>query len=105
MRAYIRANIYTEFLAIQEDIMLRAMKLLKQAGTGFALRSQTLYICRYDGLDDTNREVAEKRVREWASAQELPFPQQCAILDQSARSVHGRTQLFLPSRPVSVRSL
>lgn len=74
MRAYIRTTIYPEFLAIQEDIMLRTMKLLKQAGTGFALPSQTLYMTRYEGLDDAGREAAEKRVREWSSAQELPFP-------------------------------
>jgi MscS family membrane protein len=74
MRAYIRTIVYPEFLAIQEDIMLRTMKLVKQAGTGFALPSQTLYMAHYDGLDDSGREAAEKRVREWASAQELPFP-------------------------------
>ena len=54
--------------------MLRAMKLVKQAGTGFGLPSQTLYMTRYNSLDDAGREAAEKRVREWASAQELPFP-------------------------------
>ena len=74
MRAYIRTTIYSEFLAIQEDIMLRTMKLVKQAGTGFALPSQTLYMTRYEGVDDAGREAAEKRVREWASAHELPFP-------------------------------
>jgi len=47
---------------------------VKQAGTGFALPSQTLYMTRYEGLDDAGREAAEKRVREWSSAQELPFP-------------------------------
>ena len=74
MRAYIRTTIYSEFLAIQEDIMLRAMQVVKQSGTGFGLPAQTLYMTRYGGLDDAGREAAEKRVREWASAQELPFP-------------------------------
>lgn len=74
LRAYIRTTVYSDFLAIQEDIMLRVMKLVKQSGTGFALPSQTLYLSRYEGLDDDGRAAAEKRVREWASALELPFP-------------------------------
>jgi MscS family membrane protein len=74
MRAYFRTNSYPEFLAIQEDILLRVMKLLKQAGTGFSLPSQTLYMARDEGVDSAGREASEKRVREWASAQELPFP-------------------------------
>lgn len=74
MRAYIRTNVYSEFLAIQEDMMLRVMKLVQQAGTRFALPAQTLYMTRYEGLEDTKRDAAEKRVREWASAHELPFP-------------------------------
>lgn len=87
MRTYIRTTIYQEFLAIQEDIMLRAMKIVKQAGTGFALPSQTLYMARYDGLDDAGREAAEKRVREWGSAQELPFPD---LAEEHRKRVSGK---------------
>jgi MscS family membrane protein len=47
---------------------------VKQAGTGFALPSRTLYFTRDDGLDAEGRKSAEKHVREWASAQTLPFP-------------------------------
>ncbi|WP_420844294.1 hypothetical protein [Lamprobacter modestohalophilus] len=34
LRAYIRTTSYTEFLAIQENIMLRLMQAIQQAGTG-----------------------------------------------------------------------
>ena len=74
LRAYIRTTAYTEFLAIQEDIMLRVMQAIQQAGTGFALPAQTLYMARDSGLDADARAAAEQRVREWAAAHELPFP-------------------------------
>ena len=74
LRAYIRTSSYSEFLAIQEDILLRIMKLVERAGTGFAFPSRTLYIARDGGLDGERQQAAEKQVREWAAAQTLPFP-------------------------------
>lgn len=73
LRVYVRTTAYSEFLAIQEDIMLRLMKLVKQAGTGFALPAQTLYMARDNGLDAAARAAAETHVRKWAAAQDLPF--------------------------------
>jgi MscS family membrane protein len=74
IRAYIGTRTYTEFLAIQEDILLRIMELVKRAGTGFAFPSQTLYLGRDGGVDQQGQEAAERKVREWASAHTLPFP-------------------------------
>ena len=74
IRTYIRTSHYNEFLAVQEDILLRFMKVVKEAGTGFAFPSRTLYFTRDGGLDDERQQAAEKRLREWASAQTLPFP-------------------------------
>jgi len=74
IRAYIRTSHYNEFLAVQEDILLRVMKAVEQAGTGFAFPSRTLYLSRDGGLDHEKQQAAEKQVREWASAQALPFP-------------------------------
>ena len=74
MRVYIRTKHYNEFLAIQEDILLRAMKIVDRAGTGFAFPSRTLYLGRDGGLDPDKQQAAEKSVREWASAHTLPFP-------------------------------
>ena len=39
IRAYIMASVYRKFLAIQDDILLRVRKVVKQAGTGFAGRT------------------------------------------------------------------
>ena len=74
----IRINIDTsdrnEFRAIREDIYLRAMKIVTDAGTGFAFPSRTVYHARDDGLDAERQQASEAQVRAWFSAQELPFP-------------------------------
>ena len=74
IRAYIRTSDYNEFLAVQEDILLRIMQIVKKAGTGFAFPSSTLYHAHDGGLDSERQQGAEKQVREWALAQKLPFP-------------------------------
>lgn len=54
--------------------MLRIMDIVTEAGTGFAFPSSTVYHLQDDGLDEDKQKKAEKQVREWAAAQELPFP-------------------------------
>lgn len=78
LNVQIRVDIDTsdrvEFRAIREDIYLRVMKIVKDAGTGFAFPSRTVYHTRDDGLDAEHQRDAEAQVRAWNSAQELPFP-------------------------------
>jgi MscS family membrane protein len=74
IRVYIKTSSVYEFLAIKEDIMFRVMDVVEEAGTGFAFPSRTLYHTRDGGLDHERGNEAEKKVREWASAQTLPFP-------------------------------
>jgi len=73
--AYVGTADWNEFLAVQEDVVLRIMDIVKAAGTAFALPSRTLYHGRDRGLDPERQEAAGKQVREWASAHELPFPE------------------------------
>lgn len=75
IRVFIRTKNYNEFLAIQEDLLLRMSTIVEQAGTGFAFPSRTLYLTRDSGLDEEAQQAAEKQVREWAAAYELPFPE------------------------------
>jgi MscS family membrane protein len=63
-----------EFRAIREDLYFRVMKIVKDAGTGFAFPSRTVYNSHDEGLDETRQKAAEKQVRNWCAAQELPFP-------------------------------
>lgn len=86
IRAYIRAFDFSEFLSIQEDIMLRIMDIVTEAGTGFAFPSSTIYHMQDEGLDEDKQKQAEKKVREWAAAQELPFPD---FTDEQKRSFIG----------------
>lgn len=81
LRAYIRTTSYAEFLAVQEDLMLRMVQVVKEAGVAFALPAQTLYLTRDAGLDPKARAAAETSVRQWAAAHELPFPD----LDEAQR--------------------
>jgi len=64
----------SEFLGIQEDVLLRVMDIVEQSGTGFAFPSQTLYFARDNGLDTDRTEVAEAQVRQWRDEGRLPFP-------------------------------
>ena len=74
----VRVNINTadpnEFRAIREDINLHFMKIVKDAGTGFAFPSRTVYHTRDEGLDGEHQQASETQVRAWCAAQELPFP-------------------------------
>lgn len=42
--AYIRAADYPSFLAVQEELLMRIMGIVKYAGTGLAFPSQTMYV-------------------------------------------------------------
>jgi MscS family membrane protein len=68
----IRAGINTlsrsEFRQIREDINLHVMNIVKDAGTGFAFPSRTVYLARDDGLDTERQQQAEAQVRAWGSA-------------------------------------
>jgi MscS family membrane protein len=63
VRVDINASSANEFRAIREDIYLRIMKIVKDAGTGFAFPSRTVYNARDDGLDPEHQQAAEAQVR------------------------------------------
>jgi MscS family membrane protein len=72
--AYIRAADINEFFEIGEDLNLRIMEIIANAGTGFAFPSQTMYLGKDDGLDSEAGQRAETQVAEWRSRGELPLP-------------------------------
>lgn len=73
--AYVRTRQWLDYLAIREDINLRIIGIVREAGTGFAFPSQTAYLGRDSGLDLDRGQEAEKAVQEWRSRGELPFPE------------------------------
>jgi MscS family membrane protein len=72
--AYVDTSDWNEFLAVQEDLVLRIMDIIEHAGTAFAFPSRTLYHGRDSGLDTERGKAAARQVRDWADAHELPFP-------------------------------
>lgn len=74
VRADLSTADFFDFRAIREDIFLRIMKIVRNSGSGFAFPSQTLYYAEDSGLDMERQHSAESKVREWAAAQQMPFP-------------------------------
>ena len=72
--AYVMTADWNDFLAVQEDLVLRIMDIVRKAGTAFAIPSQTVYHSRDAGLDIEQQQAAGKQIRELASAHELAFP-------------------------------
>jgi MscS family membrane protein len=63
--AYVMTRDWAEFLGIREDILLRVMDIIEQAGTALAFPSQTLYLGRDRGNDPVKAKDAEASVQEW----------------------------------------
>jgi MscS family membrane protein len=72
--AYVDTADWSEFLGIREDLYLRFMDAIKEAGTGFAFPSSTTYVGRDAGLNEEEARHAEERVAAWREKGELPFP-------------------------------
>ena len=73
--AYADTPDWNQFLAIQEDVYLRIMDIVEEAGTGFAFPSQTTYLTQDGGLNESKGEAAESEVQAWRSNGTLPFPE------------------------------
>jgi MscS family membrane protein len=72
--AYIDTTDYGEYLEIAEDLGLRIMDAVGQAGSSFAFPSQTAYVEAGRGLDEEGARAAEARVGEWRERHELHLP-------------------------------
>jgi len=72
--AYVKALEMSEFLGIQEDLLLRIMDIIAKAGTGIAFPSQTTYLAKDTPLDSQKTEEAVNQVQQWRERGELPFP-------------------------------
>ena len=83
---YVATRDSAEFAAIREDILLRVMDTVEQAGTALAFSSQTLYLGRDQGPDESKAQSAEARVREWRDKGTLPFPD---VSPEQARQIRG----------------
>jgi len=72
---YLLCEEQVDFLAIQEDLLLRIEAIITAAGSGFAFPSQTAYLARDKGLDDEHRQEAETEIAQLRGTGKLPFPE------------------------------
>jgi MscS family membrane protein len=72
--AYVKTRDYGEFLEVAEDLNLRIMEIVAEAGSSFAFPSQTTYIENGTGLDDARARQAEGQVDQWRQSKELYLP-------------------------------
>lgn len=71
---YVDTEDTNEFLSVQEDVILRLMEIVADAGTAFAFPSRTLYHSKDTGMDSNKQQAASKQVTDWVASQSLPFP-------------------------------
>ena len=72
--SYILTRDFNEYAAIREDLLLRIMDVMEDAGGGLALPSQTLYLSRDAGVEKQKAENAAKKIAELRDDKKLPFP-------------------------------
>jgi MscS family membrane protein len=71
---YVLTRDNTEFLAIQEDLLLRIMEIVEASGTSFAFPSRTIYVGRDAALDKEKTTAVAREVQRWRENSKLPFP-------------------------------
>jgi MscS family membrane protein len=74
VNAYILTADAAQYQAIREDLLLRFMDAVREAGTGFAFPSSTVYLSRDRGPDPAKVQEAEDTIRALRAEGKLPFP-------------------------------
>lgn len=72
--SYIRASDIDTFAAVREDVLLRVMASVEDAGAQFAFPSVTHYAASDEAPDPKRVEHAETAVEAWRRTGDLPFP-------------------------------
>ncbi|MEM1060378.1 MAG: mechanosensitive ion channel domain-containing protein [Verrucomicrobiota bacterium] len=73
--AYVTTSDWNEFLAVQEDVLLRMLDVVAASGSGFAYPSNTTYLARDTGIDRKAGRAAEAAVARWREENQLQFPE------------------------------
>jgi MscS family membrane protein len=71
---YVLTRDNNEFLAIQEDLLLRIMDIVEASGTSFAFPSRTIHLSRDTGVDKEKTTAVSHEVQQWRENSKLPFP-------------------------------
>jgi len=71
---YVLTRDNNEFLAIQEDLLLRIVEIVEASGTAIAFTSRTVYLGRDPGVDKDKAAAVSHEVQQWRENSKLPFP-------------------------------
>lgn len=74
VRVHAATREWNDFFAIREDVYFRIFDIVREAGTDFALESQTLFLGRDPGTDTDKTQKVEDTVESWRKSGDLPFP-------------------------------
>lgn len=69
--AYIKTTAYSEYLEVREDLNLRIMDIVTEAGTQLAIPANVTYITREQGPDEARTQEAEAKVAQWRDSETL----------------------------------
>jgi MscS family membrane protein len=72
--AYVQTADWNEYLEVAEDLNLRIMDIIVQAGTGLAYPTQTVSLERGKRQNEDAARAAEEKVREWRGQNKLYLP-------------------------------
>lgn len=72
--SYVLAKDFDEFLEVQEDLNLRIMQVVAESGSGFALKSQAVYLIQGPELGQEQQAKVEAQVQEWQVNGALDIP-------------------------------
>lgn len=95
--SYILTRDFSEFTAVREDLLLRVMDIMDDAGSGLALPAQTLYLGRDPGLEKGKADQAAKKIADLRDGKQLPFPD---FHQQDIASLKGSIEYPAPESSV-----
>lgn len=74
IRVHVNTVEWCEFCKIRGDILFRVMEIIKDAVSGFAFPSQTVYTAQDEGLDAERQRDVVTRMRAWSAAEQHALP-------------------------------
>jgi MscS family membrane protein len=72
--AYVDVSDYGQYLEVAEDLNLRIMDIVEEAGSSFAFPSQTTYLEQGQPLDERRSQSVSDRVQGWREERTLYLP-------------------------------
>jgi len=69
------ANDFSEYLQLAEDLNLRLVDIVREAGTWFAVPTRTIKMETAEEFDGERRAEVEEIVSQWRKTDQLPFPE------------------------------